>query len=80
MICCICQKPGFWQQRIAIPAKGAKEIERYAITGQTFCLDHRKSGIKALDLLTPEWKEFITESMRPVEPDFARAFLEWMAP
>lgn len=80
MICCICQKPGFWKQRIAIPAKGKREIERYAITGQTFCLEHRKAGVKPLDLLTQEWQDFIAQSMKPLEPDFSRAFLEWAAP
>jgi hypothetical protein len=77
MICHVCQRPGFWKQRIAIPVKGSKEIERYAITGHTFCPEHRKAGVKALDLLTSEWQAFITDSMKPLEPDFARAFLEW---
>lgn len=75
--CFRCGNGAAWQQRIAIPAKGSRAIERWLYTGHDACLEHRKAGITPAELMTEADKEAITKSMAPLEPDFGRAFLEW---
>lgn len=71
--CHLCDKPGAWQTRIGIPDK-AGEL-KYLITNHVFCLEHRKSGVKAASLLDAECLDFITSRMK--QPDIAGAYLEW---
>lgn len=71
--CHLCDKPGAWQQRTGIPDK-AGEL-KYLITNHVFCLEHRKSGIKAKTLLDDECLAFINSRMK--QPDISAAYLEW---
>lgn len=77
--CFKCGEPAFWQQRMAVPVKGTKDIPIYLFTGDHACRKCREGGIKAADVLTATAMDVARAAMHGKEPDFPRAFLEWMA-
>lgn len=79
MKCCKCNKAGAFQNRLAVPAIANADTIRWLHTSDTYCLDHRKAGPRASELLTPEVQAFLTQSMAPALPDFAKAAVEWSA-
>lgn len=74
-----CGAPAAYQQRMAIPEKGSRIIPIHLYTGDHACHKCRtQEGIKPGELLTDAAKDAARAAMQGKEPDFARAFLEWM--
>lgn len=79
-VCFKCGAPAQYQQRMAIAEKGAKTVSLYLFTGDHACHKCRsQEGIRAKELLTEEAMNVARAAMPGKEPDFDRAFLEWMA-
>ena len=77
-VCFKCGEPAAWQQRMAIPEKGTKEIPIYLFTGDHACHKCRTEGVRPGALLTATAMDVARAAMHGKEPDFPRAFLEWM--
>lgn len=75
--CCRCEERALWAVRIAFPARGTAKAAHWLYTMDHLCQAH-KTTTPALDLLPDEWRPLITARMAPAEPDFQRAYLEWM--
>lgn len=75
--CCRCRERALYVTRVAIPIKGTKTIDRWIYTSTYVCEAHRRT-LKPDDILTSDDKAYIATCMKAKEPDFERAYLEWM--